>query len=53
MFGATTNDGFYELGLQAAELIQRAVEEAKQVEERDAVASMKHVDLDGPSKDEL
>jgi len=46
MFVASTNDGFYELGLRTAEIIQQAIEEAKLVEERDAMASMKSVDLD-------
>lgn len=50
MFGASTNDGFYELGLRAAEIIQQAVEEAKEVEERDTLASMKNVDLDAPAE---
>jgi hypothetical protein len=50
MFGASTNDGFYELGLRTAEIIQQAIEEAKIVEERDAVASMKNgwLDTDAP-----
>jgi len=46
MFVASTNDGFFELGLRTAEIIQQAIEEAKLVEKRDAMASMKNVDLD-------
>lgn len=43
---ASTNDGFFELGLRTAEIIQQAIEEAELVEKRDAMASMKNVDLD-------
>lgn len=52
MFAASTNDGYYELGLRAAEIIQQAIEEAKGVEERDALASMKNVSLESPSEDQ-
>lgn len=46
MFGASTNDGFYDLGLRTADILHQAMEEAKLVEERDTAASMKNIDLD-------
>lgn len=52
MFAARTNDGYYELGLRTGDLIKQAVEEAMEVEKRDALASMKSIDLTAsPSKE--
>jgi len=48
MFEGSLNDGFYDLGLRTADIIQRALDEGKIVEERDAQASMKEVNLEDP-----
>ncbi|KAF8311152.1 hypothetical protein DL93DRAFT_2149723 [Clavulina sp. PMI_390] len=51
MFSPKTNDGYYDLGLQTADIIRRALEEANQIEARDALATMKNIDL-GASHEE-
>ena len=48
MFGASTNDGFYDLGLKTARIIHEALDTAKIVEDREAKPSPENVAIEEP-----